>query len=179
MRSDFYGLPATQGTNSWPHPCPTPTTISRWWWWCRMRASSARSNRRWTPTRWGLWCRADQPGGFGCPAPLQGRDRNESKGPSQGPGHDIGLHPGIADFSGMDGTQNLFIWEVMHKAFIDVAEKRHRGRSRHGRGHERRRQRPSDAPTRPHGRPALPLLPARPAHRCHPLHGPRDGSSQN
>jgi serpin B len=30
---------------------------------------------------------------------------------------------GIADFSGMDGTQNLFIWEVMHKAFIDVAER--------------------------------------------------------
>jgi serpin B len=29
---------------------------------------------------------------------------------------------GIADFSGMDGTQNLFIWEVIHKAFINVAE---------------------------------------------------------
>ena len=31
--------------------------------------------------------------------------------------------PGVADFSGMDGTLTLFISNVFHDAFIDIAEK--------------------------------------------------------
>ena len=60
---------------------------------------------------------------FGCPAPLQGRDRNELNDLLKALGMTSAFTQGIADFSGMDGTQNLFIWEVMHKAFIDVAER--------------------------------------------------------
>jgi serpin B len=32
------------------------------------------------------------------------------------------FQPGVADFSGMDGTRNLFISEVIHKAFVSVDE---------------------------------------------------------
>ena len=34
-----------------------------------------------------------------------------------------GFTPGIADFSGMDGTTNLHVGNGIHKAFINVAEK--------------------------------------------------------
>jgi serpin B len=51
---------------------------------------------------------------------------------------------GIADFSGMDGTQNLFMGSHA-QGLHQRRRKRHRGRSRHGCGHERRRQRPSGA----------------------------------
>jgi len=41
----------------------------------------------------------------------------------QGLGMSAAFMPGQADFSGMDGTTRLFIASVVHKAFIDVAEK--------------------------------------------------------
>jgi serpin B len=41
----------------------------------------------------------------------------------QGLGMISPFQPGVADFSGMDGTRDLFITNVIHKAFIDVGEK--------------------------------------------------------
>ena len=40
----------------------------------------------------------------------------------QGLGMQAAFTPGLADFSGMDGTQSLYVSKVLHKAFIDVAE---------------------------------------------------------
>ena len=41
-----------------------------------------------------------------------------------------------ANFSGMDGERDLFISAVVHKAFVDVNEAGHRGRSGNRRGYE-------------------------------------------
>jgi len=40
---------------------------------------------------------------------------------------------GSADFSAMNGgKESFFLGSVIHKAFVDVNEGRHRGRGRHG-----------------------------------------------
>jgi serpin B len=41
----------------------------------------------------------------------------------QGLGMTSAFSPGLADFYGMDGTRDLYISNVIHKAFISVAEK--------------------------------------------------------
>jgi len=124
MRSDFYGLPATQGNElraaSLPYAddnlslvvvVPDAGQFSQ-------VESSLDANTLGTLVA-GL---TNQVVSVALPR-FKVRDRNESKGPSQGPGMTSAFIPGIADFSGMDGTQNLFIWKVMHKAFINVAER--------------------------------------------------------
>ncbi len=81
----------------------------------------------------------------------------------------------LADFSGMTGSRELYISEVIHKAFVAVDEVRHGSRSRHRGDHEDhlhavgRTRRAQD-------RPPVHLHHPRSAHRLDPLRGARAGS---
>ena len=124
MRSDFYGLPATQGTNfvaaSLPYAddnlslvvvVPDAGQFSQ-------VESSLDANTLGTLVA-GLTNQA-----VSVALPRYKVETGTSlKDLLMALGMTSAFLPGIADFSGMDSTQNLFIGDVIHKAFINVAER--------------------------------------------------------